>query len=204
MPPHSSSATIGAIAMLKLAAARFPTIALALSATVPRAAHLANMASTTSDSSTSVRRSNKYANDTTPKAGGDFSDAFASLSGAAPKELPARYTALKHQLVPDAHAQEELVQTWREVLSEVSVLTARIREQGGAVRRECLNWVLGDFGAHASAFLVNRLFRKFSMTPLRRVAFLRRKFSESGRSALLSSRMLYLKRYVDLPLTWYI
>lgn len=81
-----------------------------------------------------VKHSNKYANDTTPKAGGDFSDAFVSLSGGVPNELPARYAALKHQLVPTAHAKEELVQTWREVLREVSALTAKIREQGGAVR----------------------------------------------------------------------
>lgn len=91
---------------------------------VPRVATLATFAS--------ARRPNKYTNDTA-KAGGDISDAFASISGGTPAELPPRYAALKRELVSTREAREDLVQTWADVLREVASLTATIRQKEGSV-----------------------------------------------------------------------
>jgi hypothetical protein len=67
------------------------------------------------------------------KAGGDISDAFASMSGGFPTNLPARYAELKKTLVPTQEARIEIVKAWNEVLLHLRGLTERIRERGGAV-----------------------------------------------------------------------
>ena len=81
---------------------------------------------------TGAQHRNKFANDTA-KAGGDISDAFASMSGGGSGGLPPRYAALKKELIPTREAQESLVQTWRDVLREVAVLAATIRQKKGSV-----------------------------------------------------------------------
>lgn len=79
-----------------------------------------------------LRPQNKFANDA-GKAGGDISDAFASMSGGSYKELPTRYAALKKELVPTQTAQQDLISAWKDVLQEVDSLTEIIRQKSGAV-----------------------------------------------------------------------
>ena len=66
------------------------------------------------------------------KLGGDISKAFASLSGGGDGPLPARYSALKHTIVPEAN-EVSLVAVWGSVLSQLSELVAYIKAKGPQV-----------------------------------------------------------------------
>lgn len=79
-----------------------------------------------------LRRQNKFTNDA-GKAGGDISDAFASMSGGSSRGLSPRYAELKRKLLPSDAAQKEVVAAWRDVLQEVESLTANIRRKSGSV-----------------------------------------------------------------------
>jgi len=106
-----------------------------LSSSIVNTSKRAAALSTLSDSPpifTGAQHRNQFANDTA-KAGGDISDAFASMSGGGSGRLPPRYAALKKELMPTREAQESLVQTWRDVLREVTDLTATIRQKKGSV-----------------------------------------------------------------------
>ena len=77
-------------------------------------------------------RPNRYANDSA-KAGGDISHAFSSMSGGGPATLPPRYAELKRSLAPTPEARQGIEQAWREVLRELNVLTANVKDRGGDV-----------------------------------------------------------------------
>lgn len=77
-------------------------------------------------------RPNRYANDAA-KGGGNFSDAFLSMSGGGPRGLPARYAELKHTLAPTEEARRGIEQAWGEVLTDLKAVTDEIKARGGDV-----------------------------------------------------------------------
>ena len=66
------------------------------------------------------------------KAEGSIADVFTSLTGEKTPPLPSRFADLKKALW-----KESLVQSWREVLSELQVTVQRVSQQGGNVTSYC-------------------------------------------------------------------
>ena len=62
------------------------------------------------------------------KAEGSIADVFTSLTGEKTPPLPPRFADLKKALW-----KESLVQSWREVLSELQVTVQRVSLEGGNV-----------------------------------------------------------------------
>lgn len=79
------------------------------------------------------------------KAEGSIADVFTSLTGEKAPPLPPRFADLKNLLW-----KESLVQSWREVLSELEVAVQRVSQQGGNV--------LLSFGLFCSMWRLIHLF----------------------------------------------
>lgn len=63
-----------------------------------------------------------------PKEEGSIANAFPSLEGQAPVVLPERFSALKKEIF-----QENLIQNWKEVLTELESATEEIMARGSDV-----------------------------------------------------------------------
>lgn len=63
-----------------------------------------------------------------PKEEGSIANAFSSLEGQAPIALPERFSALKKEIF-----KKSLVQSWKEVLTELEIVTEEIIAKGSDV-----------------------------------------------------------------------